>query len=391
MNDLRYISADWIYPISSSPVSNGVIVIRDDEIIDFTSRETVSLEKLEVYKGILIPGFINTHCHLELSHLKSKIHSGTGLLPFIFQVVKHRDDHPDEIQRAAREADEHMWEQGIQAVGDISNKADSFAVKSASRIHYYSFIEMFDFLDEENSDRHIQSYLDVYHLSQGLKSAVPHAPYSVSPVLFSKINQLNSGNVTVSIHNQETIAEEDLFLNGTGGFVEFYKHFGLSLDHFRPTGTSSVYYAIKHMDPAQRTLLVHNTLTTREHIDDVRKWNTSVYWSTCPNANLYIENSLPDYKVFIEAGARLTIGTDSLASNWQLSILEEMKTIQRFNSYIPFDTLLRWATLNGAEALGLDSKLGSLDKGKQPGILLLTMDPQEQQLNDYGVSIRRIV
>jgi cytosine/adenosine deaminase-related metal-dependent hydrolase len=391
MSDHRYLTSDWIYPVSSSPVSNGVIVIRDDEIMDITSRENVSRDKLEVYQGILIPGFINTHCHLELSHLRSRINTGTGLLPFIFHVVKHRDDHPDEILRSAREADHYMWEQGIQAVGDISNTTDSFSVKSASKILYYSFIEMFDFLDEENSSRHVQPYLDVYHQSPGLRSAAPHAPYSVSPFLFAGINRLNSDDVTVSIHNQETSAEEELFMSGTGGFVDFYQHFGLNLDHFKPTGTSSVYYAIRHMDPSKRTLFVHNTLTQRDHIDDVQEWNKSVYWCTCPNANLYIENRLPDYKTFIDADARLTIGTDSLASNWQLSVFEEMRTIQKFNSYIPFDHILKWATLNGAEALGLEHKMGSLEKGKRPGILLMSFNPLDQHLNDPGITVKRIV
>jgi cytosine/adenosine deaminase-related metal-dependent hydrolase len=96
-----------------------------------------------------------------------------------------------------------------------------------------------------------------------------------------------------------------------------------------------------------------------------------VFWATCPNANLYIENRLPDYKAFMEANARVTIGTDSLTSNWQLSILDEMKAIARYQSYVPLDTLLRWATLNGAQALGFDDSLGSLEVGKTPGLLVV--------------------
>jgi cytosine/adenosine deaminase-related metal-dependent hydrolase len=106
-------------------------------------------------------------------------------------------------------------------------------------------------------------------------------------------------------------------------------------------------------------------------VEAAHAWSPHVFWATCPNANLYIENRLPDYRVFLDTGARVSIGTDSLTSNWQLSILEEMKTIARYQSYVPFDTLLRWATLNGAEALGFDDTLGSLDPGKTPGLLLL--------------------
>jgi cytosine/adenosine deaminase-related metal-dependent hydrolase len=125
------------------------------------------------------------------------------------------------------------------------------------------------------------------------------------------------------------------------------------------------------LNPANRTLFVHNTLTSRADIAAAQAWSPHVFWATCPNANLYIENRLPNYAAFLDAGARVTIGTDSLTSNWQLSILEEMKTIARYQRFVPFEALLRWATLHGAQALGFDDTLGSLEVGKTPGILVI--------------------
>jgi imidazolonepropionase-like amidohydrolase len=87
----------------------------------------------------------------------------------------------------------------------------------------------------------------------------------------------------------------------------------------------------------------------------------------------------------------MTIGTDSLTSNWQLSILEEMKTISRYQSYVPFETLLGWATINGALALGMEETLGSLSVGKSPGILNLSFDPDRDQLSDLHVAVKRII
>lgn len=113
-------------------------------------------------------------------------------------------------------------------------------------------------------------------------------------------------------------------------------------------------------------------MTTVEDIQAAQAWNKQVYWATCPNANLYIENRLPNYRYFLDTKARLTIGTDSLTSNWQLCILDEMTTIKKYQSYLPFDTILQWATLNGASALGFENDLGSLEIGKQPGINLLS-------------------
>ncbi|MFZ1679250.1 MAG: amidohydrolase family protein [Saprospiraceae bacterium] len=388
---LRYITAEWIYPVTSPRIFHGVIVVDGNIITDITSRNLVPADRLEYHKGILIPGFINTHCHLELSHLKGRIPTGTGLLEFIKDVVSLREVPQDEIDAAIEEADEYMWSQGIQAVGDICNKPDTFPVKRRSKIKYYSFVEMFDFLQDSRTEELTKSYKDAYALAPEPKSAVPHAPYSVSPGLFAQINRLNSSKVTVSIHNQELKAEEDLFLSGGGDFYKFYSGFGMNLDHFKSTGQSSIHYGLKHLDPEHRTLFVHNTLTTQEEIEAAHEWNPNVFWATCANANLYIENKLPDYFAFINSEALMAIGTDSLSSNWQLSILEEMKTITKYQSRIPFDTLLQWATINGAKALGMNDQLGSLEIGKQPGILLLNFNPDIDNLADQKVEIRRLI
>lgn len=388
---IRFLSADWVYPVSSPRIWQGVVVVDNGQIVRLTTRQDVPADQLEIFQGIIIPGFINTHCHLELSHLKGKASTGTGLLPFLNHVVKFRDIDPAVIDQAIHDADAFMWEQGIQAVGDICNKPDSFRVKEQSKITYYNFVEMFDFLQDDRSEELIKGYLETYRAATGLKSAVPHAPYTVSPTLFRRINNMNSHPVTVSIHNQETQAEKDLFQYGKGEFYTFYKNFGIDISLFASTGKSSIYYAMQHMDPAQRTLFVHNTLTSKEDIDAALNWNTQCYWSTCANANLYIENRLPSYQNFLDAGARMTIGTDSLTSNWQLSILEEMKTIARYQSFIPFETLLQWATLHGAMALGMDDEMGTIEVGKSPGVILLSFDPEQDVLYDHKVEVKRVV
>lgn len=387
----RFHTADWIYPVYTQRIHEGVVVTDGDRIVDITSRQNVPAEQLEYHPGILVPGFINTHCHLELSHLHGQAPTGTGLLPFLKHVVSMREVDPEVIDRAIRAADVYMWNQGIQAVGDICNTTDTYTVKEQSRIHYYSFVEMFDFMQETLTDKLISGNLDVYHSTPKPFAAVPHAPYSVSPALFRKINTLNQHRATVSIHNQETRAEEEMFVHGNGAFFPFFQSFGFNLDSFKAKGQSSIHYAMTHMDPAQRTLFVHNTLTTPEDILAAQAWSDQVYWATCPNANLYIENTLPRYSYFIEQGARMTIGTDSLTSNWQLSILEEMKTIARYQSFVPFDTLLQWATSNGAMALGMDDTLGSLEKGKSPGLLYLSFIPEHDRLYDDHVRVVRVI
>ncbi|MEO1626668.1 MAG: amidohydrolase family protein [Bacteroidota bacterium] len=374
---MRKITADKVYPVTGPAIEQGVVIVgTDGEVLAIDQRSAHDPASLEQHQGVLIPGLINAHCHLELSHMKAKVATGTGLIPFITNVVKFREVPEQDILDSIQAADREMYDNGIVAVGDISNKLDTAACKDKSDIRYYTFVEMFDFLQDAAAEAEFTKYFETYKgqsdQNGNNKSCVPHAPYSVSASLFQKINQVNEGKqLTVSIHNQETPPENELFLSKTGGFIDFYGGFGISLDQFQPTGQASIHYALQHMDPRHRSLFVHNTLTTVADIQAAHAWSDQVYWVTCPNANLYIENRLPNYQHFLDTDARLTIGTDSLTSNWQLSILEEMKSIQRYQSYVTFEQMLSWACLNGANALGYGAELGSLEVGKKPGVLLL--------------------
>lgn len=392
---MRKLTADYIFPVASEPIREGVVITDNSgKILQLAQREDFDPMELEVMNGVIVPGFVNTHCHLELSHMKGLAPTGTGLLPFLKTVVSFRNFPEEQIQEAIAAADQEMYDAGIVAVGDISNKADTATTKEQSKLRYYTFVEMFDFLQEHTAGQTFENYLQVFEAQSGgnrnRKSVVPHAPYTVSKSLFRKIRESNPAGSTVSIHNQETPAEDQLFLQKSGAFLDFYAGFGFGLDHFQPTGTTSIHYPLQHLNPEHRTIFVHNTLTGTTDIRAAHEWSDQVYWATCPNANLYIENRLPDYRNFLETGAKVTIGTDSLTSNWQLSILEEMKTIALYQSYISFDTILRWATLNGAEALGFEDELGSIAVGKKPGLVLIENVGTEFQLERVSRARRLI-
>jgi len=255
---MRYFSADLIYTNEGPALSDHVIITDEaGTIVNVVPREDVHTDVIHV-DGAIVPGFVNAHCHLELSHLKDQLDTGTGLIPFIRSVVTLRDFPQEEIDDAIRRADLEMSENGIVAVGDISNKVDTALTKSKSNIHYYTFVEMFDFLQDENAQNTFDQYHAVYKeqsdVNGNKKSCVPHAPYSVSPTLFDLINNQNTHEQTISIHNQETIHENLLFQNKTGELIDFYKGFGISIDPFKPIGKPSIDYAISHMSPRQKNL-----------------------------------------------------------------------------------------------------------------------------------------
>ena len=356
---MRYLTSDIIFTAFSSPIYDGVIVVDDDgKIADLLEdNQQIESANLEYFRGALCPGFINTHCHLELSHLQGELASKTGLPHFINSIGQIRKASQRRKDDALKLADSQMYNNGIVAVADISNTADSFSSKANSAIYYYTFIELFS-SNPHKAEEVFERGLKLSELCNTPNSLTPHANYSVSLPLFEKIRHHNKGEI-ISIHSQETSEEDTMFLNGNGKLLSQLT----AKDFFKYTGKTALQSTLPLL-PESPILLVHNTFTKKEDMTEAISNFDKLYWCTCPKANLYIENQLPNYQQFIDAQVKMTIGTDSLASNDTLSILEEMKTIQ---SYVSLDLLMEWACKNGAEFLGLDA-LGTLKKGKMPGI-----------------------
>ena len=128
----------------------------------------------------------------------------------------------------------------------------------------------------------------------------------------------------------------------------------------------------RYLSPDQRLLLVHNTCSEDDDIHKVERYFNQVYWCTCPKSNWYIERRLPNYDLWRQHQLKITVGTDSLASNKSLNMLEELQFIQSKFPHIPTEELLLWACKNGAEALGFKD-LGAFVAGNRPGVLLLSL------------------
>lgn len=392
---MKKISADLLLPMDQDPIPDGILHIDDSgKILHIEEGRKLMEPGIHHYRGALLPGWVNAHCHLELSHMSGVIPTGTGLIEFIKQVVQLRDFDKADVLKAIKEQDQLMYEDGIVAVGDISNTSDTVLTKRTSRIRYYTFVELFDLLQAENAEKSVKEGLELRKLfrssSKDRATLVPHASYSVSSRLMQSISEWQSDGEVLSIHNQETEEEDLFFREGIGGFVEFYQGFGLPLDTFIAPQTSSLQYLLPFLKDSENTLFVHNTCTAAEDVRAAMEYCAAPYFVTCPNANLYIENRLPDYSTLLSAGAELCIGTDSLSSNWQLSVMEEVRTLLRYNSYLDWKEVLKWATFNGARALKLDAQLGSLTPGKSPGIIHLDIDvhaehPIETRTRHYRI------
>jgi cytosine/adenosine deaminase-related metal-dependent hydrolase len=378
---MRKISAHFIHDGLGNCYNKGILTVdADGTILDIEDTRGLLNEQagVEFFSGVIVPGFINAHCHLELSHLRGFFNEGEGFVPFLKKVVENRMVEADNIVQAAAKADLIMQKNGIVAVGDISNGQLSFQVKHPSKINYFTFVEALGFSPERSEKAFDWAKQCVEKANDmGLQaSVVPHSPYSVSQELFHLVaEEARISGLPISIHNQESSEEDELFRLGTG---EMRRHLeeNLFLDtsFFHPTGMGAMQSTLKHLPMRNNLLLVHNIYTNQldiDFIEGIRSLNNT-WFVLCPSSNLYIQNRLPDIGLFHRKKLQICLGTDSLASNHQLSILEEMKVIQASFPNISLQELIGWACFNGARALEMGAWAGSIEVGKRPGLNLLS-------------------
>ncbi len=345
---MRRIAAQYVFTGSGEMIRRGVVTLDEEGRIVAVEQLGAETAGTEFYNGILTPGFVNAHCHLELSHLQNVLPKGLGMKGFV-EAMKgwpERAGIPAQDKIAAMQnADEAMHTSGIVAVGDISNSINSFSIKQNSPIHYHTFVEAVG-LSADAAEEKKQEAEAV--LTQALQdkfpaSITPHAVYSMSDALFSFAVAAARKAGVLSIHHQEARGEGDAAWQALAPLI----------------------------DEQMRLLLVHNTFTTPVVIEAVSKKTDKATWVLCPNSNKYINDVLPPAMLFYESGVNVALGTDSLASNTGLSILEEVKTLSVNFPEIPLEILLKWATLGGAKALGVDSHFGTLQVGRYPGLALI--------------------
>lgn len=331
----------------------------------------------EFYAGMLLPGLVDAHCHLELSYLRGAIPPGGGFAAFARAMGEVRDRATEEERlRAVAAADAELTRQGVAAVGDIANGESACAVKEQSRIAYRTFAEVFG-LNTRTAER--QQPL----LRHPRTSLTPHSLYSVQDELFLSI--CREGEAPLSIHFLESPAEKELFRR-SGPLWEWYGRSGMSCD-FLHYG-SPAERLVRSVPRDRSVVLVHACMTEQEDIDRIMNHFTApVYWCLCPRSNRYISDLRPPVDLLRRNGLRICIGTDSLASNESLSMLDELRCLPE----IPLDERLRWATAEGAAALGFGDRLGSVEPGKRPGLTLLSgIDYGRMQLTDRS-ALTRIV
>lgn len=376
---MKYYSAARIHDGNDWVADPDLVLAFDDDhfFSGFISRQSIEPGLIEELEGIICPAFVNAHCHLELSHTKGMVPEHTGLVSFLGKVVFNRAADEQSKLQAIEIAMQGLEQSGCIAVGDIANTEDLLHLRLTGNMHIHTFVETMGFIPQTAAQRMAfpeqvyRSYAAQTTHPEGYvlrQSIVPHAPYSVSDKLFELIDQFEPDSL-LSIHNEETPAENQYFNDKTGEMKELYKTLNIDDTYFQPSGKTSLQTYLPYLKQAHDLLLVHNTCITAADLHYLNDYAGRVSLCLCPNANWYIERALPDIPVIAASGHNICLGTDSLASNHDLNIYEEIKTIRAQYPQIAMSDLLSWATMGGAIALRLDNIIGSFAPGKRPGLV----------------------
>ena len=367
------------YSLVNGVLERGIVVEIDDcgTITQISRPENLdSVASVEFHPGILIPGMINTHCHLELSYLRGAIAENTGFAGFAREIGRVRGGYSDEERlHAASIADSAMWHEGVEAVADIANDALVMPIKENSKIEYHTLFEVFGLMTQSSD---LQESIATQYKNSGI---TVHSTYSLQDRLFKSIAQ--QGNEPLSIHFLESDDEIDLY-HHQGSLWEWYARMGWQCDFLHYAHPAQ--RIIASVPKERATMVVHNCKATAEVVKMLNShFTTPVTWVLCPESNRYISGLTPPIDMLRKMGAQIAIGTDSLASTRHLSMIENMRLL----GDIPLEELLTYATINGAKALGIDDKKGTIEVGKQPGLAIISgVDLHKIQLTKDSICTR---
>jgi len=366
------IRAKWIFPILSQPILDGAVEIKNKKIINVgkfkeVSKEAILAKTIDFGETIILPALVNAHTHLELSALRFKISPSSGdFISWVKNVIKLKENLSlVEIKESAKAVLYHFWKEGIGIVGDVGNTALTLDLLCNSTFYGYFFHEVISFKGGYNLKE-----IQVKSPSPNFKITYSaHAPYSVSPLLLQAIKSYNKKRKKLfCIHCAESIEEIKFLEKGEGPLLEFLKERGQWNENFVPPRVSPIKYlnSLKLLD--EDTLLVHVIHIDEKDLEILK--NTKPKICICLKSNLFIGVGIPRLKELLSAGLDVCIGTDSLASNDQISIWEEMKTIYTYYPDISPEEILKIATFKGAKVLGFD-KMGAILAGYNPNMLVV--------------------
>lgn len=374
--------ARWVAPISRPAIADGAVAVADGRILAVgLAQELVKEfpgELLDHGEGVILPGLVNAHVHLEFTALHARIPRQENLGAWLEAAMSRFANLSSvEIREGVKQGIDELWRFGTALAAEVSNTGQSFALLAQSPLAFHYFYECLGF--HLAADRPLEVdfplFGEAWVLEEPHFSAAAHAPYSVSASLFGRVQGWNRERGRLSaVHLAESREEVEFINRGEGFFKDFLKKLGRWRPDFQPPGCSPVQYleGLGFLKPD--LLAAHGVWVEDRDLDLLARRGVRVV--LCPRSNIYTGAGFPDLPRLAGAYVNLALGTDSLASNEDLNLFGEMLALHERYPDFPLQRLLFLATLGGARALRREPDFGSLEAGKRAALLFVPVSSQ---------------
>ena len=375
---IRYHAA-WVVPISAPPIRNGTVVEDGGRIAYVGPRSDAPAgEDVELGRAILCPGLVNVHCHLELTAMRGFLED-LDFRDWILRLttakraVLAREDLLDGARLGVMEG----LCAGVTTYADTCDSGVAFDAMLELGVRGIMYQEVFgpDPAQCDASMQELAAKVDLLRPRATTLVAVgvsPHAPYTVSDRLFAAVAAYaRAERLPVAVHIAESAAESDLVERGDGVFAPGLRGRGIVVGR-RASSPIALLEATGMLGAS--TLLIHAVRTSAADVGMIQARDAPI--AHCPVSNAKLGHGIAPLLAYLEAGLRVGLGSDSVASNNRMDLLGEARAaalMQGAASRRP-DALgaaaaLELATLGGARALGLDGEIGTLDVGKSADLV----------------------
>lgn len=389
---MKVFSSRWVVPVAAPPQRDGAVAVADGRIVAVGARAEVVAaagavaRHVDLGDAVILPGLVNAHVHIELSWLGTEPPALGDYTRWLRELLARRQDARQSVRQAAAAAAAaaiaSMLARGTVAVGDVGNDGTAVPALAASALYGVAFLEIYG-LNGTAAERQLgdaAQRLDVLaatlrecEANGRLRVALtPHAPHTTGPALLRALaGRAAASGDPLTVHAAESAAEVDLLATGEGPLAELFREREFLPRDWLPPRRSPIELLRRHGALSSRTLVVHAV-----HLDQYDRSALQSSGATvvsCPRSNAALGVGVAAVPQMLREGIPVALGTDSLASAPDLDLFAEMAALCAAHPALKPATVLRMATLNGARALGLGERLGTIETGKLAELIVVPL------------------